>query len=176
MRTDRNITNIVLVGFMGTGKTVVGERLAEMLQMEVIDTDDIIEADSGMVISRIITEMGGEHFRDLESKTVEKVCKLNHHIISTGGGVVIREENIRNLKSTGMLFCLDAMPETILRRTSQETHRPLLEVADPISRIREMLRERKPLYEKADYKIDTTPLTVEQVAEKIVKIFGREGQ
>lgn len=174
MKTNRNITNIVLVGYMGTGKTAVGAKLAEMLQMKLIDTDDIIEADCGMVISQIFSEMGGEHFRDLECKAVEKVCKLNHHIVSTGGGVVIRDENIRNLKSAGVIFCLDATPETILKRTLQETHRPLLQVDDPLGRIREMLKERKSLYDKAHHKIDTTELTVEQVAEKIVEIFGRK--
>lgn len=174
METNRKITNIVLVGYMGTGKTAVGEKLAELLQMELIDTDDVIEADCGMVISQIFSEMGGEHFRDLECKAVEKVCKLNNHIVSTGGGVVVRDENISNLKTTGILFCLDATPETILIRTSQETHRPLLQVEDPLGKIREMLEERKSLYEKADHKIDTTKLTVEQVAEKIVELFGRK--
>jgi len=159
---------------MGTGKTVVGERLTEMLQMEVIDTDDIIEADSGMVISQIVAEMGGEHFRGLESKAVEKACKLNHHIISTGGGVMVREANIRNLRSTGVLFCLDATPEVIWQRVSHETHRPMLQVEDPLSIIREMLETRKPFYDKADYKIDTSQLTIEQVAEKIVELFRRE--
>jgi shikimate kinase len=171
---DRNIKNIVLVGFMGTGKTTVGAKLTETLQMELIDTDDIIEADSGMVISQIITEMGGEHFRDLECKAVEKACKLNHHIISTGGGVMVREANIRNLRSTGVLFCLNAAPEVIWQRVSHETHRPMLQVEDPLSRIREMLIERKPLYDKADYKIDTSQLTIEQVAEKIAELFRRE--
>lgn len=171
---SRNIVNIVLVGFMGTGKTAVGTRLAEMLRMELIDTDDVIEADSGMIISNIFSEMGEKHFRDLESRAVEKVCKLNNHIISTGGGVVIREKNIQNLKTTGMLFCLDATPEVIFQRTSQETHRPLLQVADPIGRIREMLETRKPFYDKADHKIDTSQLTVEQVSDKIAELFGRK--
>ncbi len=174
MGNNRNIANIVLVGFMGTGKTAVGARLAEMLRMEVVDIDDIIEEDSGMVISRIVAEMGGEHFRDLECKAVEKACKLNHHIISPGGGVVVRDKNIQNLKRTGLIFCLDATPEVIWQRVSHETHRPLLQVEDPIGRIREMLIERKPLYDKAEYRIDTSQLTVEQTAEKIVENFRRE--
>jgi len=174
METNRNITNIVLVGYMGTGKTAVGAKLAEMLQMEVIDTDDIIETDSGMVISQIISEIGGEHFRDLECKAVEKVCKLNHHVISTGSGVVVREANIKNLRNTGVLFCLNAAPEVIWQRVYHENHRPLLQVEDPLSRIREMLEARRPLYDKVDYKIDTTQLTVEQVAGKIVELFRRE--
>ncbi len=87
---------------------------------------------------------------------------------------MVREANIRNLRSTGVLFCLNAAPEVIWQRVYHENHRPLLQVEDPLSRIREMLIERKPLYDKADYKIDTSQLTVEQTAEKIVENFGRE--
>ncbi len=168
---NRNITNIVLVGFMGTGKTAVGKRLAEMLDMKFIDTDDIIEKDSKMIISDIFSQMGEEHFRDLESRAAEKACKLSRHVIATGGGIVIREQNIRNLKSTGMLFCLDATPEVILQRTSQDTHRPLLQVEDPIGRIREMLRIREAFYSKVDHKVDTSQLTVDQTVSRIADIF-----
>ena len=171
MQIDRNIVNIVLVGFMGTGKTSVGMRLAEMLHMEFIDTDDIIEEDSKMSISTIFSEMGEDHFRDLESKAVEKVCKLSRHVLATGGGVVIREQNVQNLRSTGMLFCLDAAPEVIFQRTSQYTHRPLLQVDNPIGRIREMLRMREPFYSLADHRIDTSQLTVNEVADKIADLF-----
>jgi shikimate kinase len=83
---------------MGTGKTAVGIRLAEMLDMEFIDTDDIIEEDSKTTIPEIFSKIGEEHFRDLESKAVEKVCKLSRQIISTGGGVVIREQNVQSLR------------------------------------------------------------------------------
>jgi shikimate kinase len=171
MQENRNIVNIVLVGFMGTGKTVVGTQLADMLHMTFTDTDDIIEEDSGMSISRIFSEMGEEHFRDLESEAVEKVSKLTRHVIATGGGAVIRERNLQNLRSTGMLFCLDATPEVILQRTSQYTHRPLLQVEDPIGQIRRMLRMREPFYSLADHRIDTSQLTVNQVADKIADLF-----
>jgi shikimate kinase len=156
---------------MGTGKTAVGTRLAEMLHMKFIDTDDIIEEDSGRSISDIFSEMGEEHFRDLESEAVKKVCKLNRHVIASGGGAVIRERNVQNLRSTGMLFCLDATPEVIFQRTSQYTHRPLLQVEDPIGRIRKMLRIREPFYSLADHRIDTSQLTVNQVADKIADLF-----
>ena len=158
---------------MGTGKTTVGIRLAEMLNMEFVDTDDIIEEDSNMSITDIVSKMGGEHFRHLESKAVEKACKLSNHIIFTGGGVVMRDKNIQNLKRTGLIFCLYATPEVIWQRVSHETHRPLLQVEDSMGRIREMMETRKPLYDKADYKIDTSQLTIEQVAEKIVELFSK---
>jgi len=142
-----------------------------MLDMEFVDIDDIIEEDSNMSITDIISKMGGEHFRDLESKAVEKVCKLSRQVIATGGGAVVRERNVQNLRSTGMLFCLDATPEVILQRTSKYSHRPLLQVEDPIARIREMLQTRESLYARADHKIDTSQLTVDQVVDRIANIF-----
>lgn len=171
---ERNITNIVLVGYMGTGKTAVGKKLAEVLQMELVDTDDVIEADCGMAISDIFSEMGEEYFRDLESRAIEKACELSNHIIFTGGGAVIRNKNIQNLKRTGLIFCLDATPEVIWKRVSRETHRPLLQVEDLMGRIREMMETRRPFYDKADYRIDTSQLTIEQVAEKITELFRKE--
>lgn len=168
---DRDIANIVLIGLIGTGKTAVGARLAEMLHMKFVDTDDIIEEDSSMIISDIFSKMGEEHFRDLESRAADKVRKLRRYVIATGGGIVLRERNIQSLRSTGMIFCLDATPEVILKRTSQETHRPLLKVEDPMGRIREMLRIREPFYAKADHRIDTSQLTVSQVADRIAGLF-----
>jgi len=171
MDKSRKIVNIVLVGFMGTGKSSVGMKLSEMLGMGFIDTDDIVEADSGMIISDIFAEKGEEYFRDLESEAVEKTCKLSHYVIATGGGVVIRDRNIRNLRSTGMLFCLDAPPEVIFERTSGHSHRPLLQVGDAIGRIHEMLEIREPLYAKADHRIDTSKFTIDQIAEKVADLF-----
>ena len=168
MKADKNI---VLIGFMGTGKTSVGIRLAETLGMSFVDTDDLIEKDSGMIISDIFSKMGEDYFRDLESKVAEKISKLENQVVATGGGIVKREKNIENLKKTGVIFCLDASPEIILQRTSGYAHRPLLQVDDPISRIRDLLKEREPLYAKADYRIDASELTVEQVADKINNIW-----
>lgn len=142
-----------------------------MLDMGFVDIDDIIEEDSNMSITDIISKMGGEHFRDLESKAVEKVCKLSRQVIATGGGAMVRDQNVQNLRSTGMLFCLDATPEVILQRTSKYSHRPLLQVEDPIGRIREMLQTRESLYARADHKIDTSQLTVDQVVDRIANIF-----
>jgi shikimate kinase len=170
MQPERKIANIILIGFMGTGKTSVGMQLAETLDMRFIDTDDIIEENSKMSIPEIFSEMGEEHFRDLESKAVEEVSRFSRYVVATGGGAVIREQNVRNLKSSGLLFCLDATPEVILQRTSQYAHRPLLQVENPISKIRNMLQFRAPFYAKADYRIDTSQLTVKQVADRIATI------
>ena len=164
-------SNIVLIGFMGTGKTSVGIRLTEMLNMTFVDTDDLIEKDSGMIISDIFKDMGEEHFRDLESKITEKISELENQVIATGGGIIKREKNIQNLKKKGLLFCLDARPEVILQRTSGYNHRPLLQVDDPIDRIKELLKERDPFYAKADHRIDTSDLTINQIAENIIKFY-----
>jgi len=169
MKADRNI---VLIGFMGTGKTSVGIRLAEMLGMTFVDTDDLIEKDSGMIISDIFSKMGEDYFRDLESSIIERVSKLERQVIATGGGAVKREKNLQNLKSSGIVFCLYASPEVILQRTSGYDHRPLLQVDDPISKINEILREREQFYAKADYRIDTSELSIDQVADKIHNICG----
>jgi len=165
------MSNIVLVGFMGTGKTSVGIKLAEMLNMTFVDTDDLIEQDSGMAIPDIFKNMGEEHFRDLESKVAESVSGQEKQVIATGGGIVKREKNIQNLRKKGVLFCLDARPEVILRRTSGYNHRPLLQVDDPIGRIKDMLRERDQFYAKADYRIDTSDLSIDQIAENIVRFY-----
>ncbi len=168
---ERNISNIVLVGFMGTGKTSVGMKLAKALGMNYIDTDDIIEKDCHRSISDIFAHEGEEYFRDLESAVVDKVCKLSGYVIATGGGIVKREINIKKLKSTGMMFCLSASPEVILQRTSGYSHRPLLQVEDPISHIRKLLDEREQFYACADYTIDTSNIDIDQVVEKIISIF-----
>ncbi|HGJ64629.1 TPA: shikimate kinase, partial [bacterium] len=96
--------NIILVGFMGTGKTSVGLRLAEILRMKFVDTDGLIEVDSGMSISDMFAQMGEEYFREKETMIIESVSKLDNQVIATGGGAVKREININNLKSNGIIF------------------------------------------------------------------------
>ena len=169
MEKDRK--NIVLVGFMGTGKTSVGVRLAETLKMQFVDTDNLIEKDNGMSISDMFSKMGEDYFRDRESSIIEKVSKLDGQVIATGGGAVKRGENVNNLKANGIMFCLHADPEVILQRTSGYEHRPLLQVEDPISRIQEMLKEREPFYAKADYRIDTSDLNIGQIVNRIANIY-----
>lgn len=163
--------NIVLVGFMGTGKTSVGEKLAARLQMPMIDTDDIVVGDSGMAIPDIFARHGEAHFRDLESTAVSKAANLENHVISTGGGVVLRESNLEMLKGNGVVFCLTAAPEEIWRRIGNETHRPLLQDPDPLRKIEQMLIERCPFYARADYEIPTTGLSIKAVTDKIIEIF-----
>ncbi len=163
--------NIVLVGFMGTGKTSVAQQLAERLEMPLIDTDDIIGEDSGMDIPHIFSRYGEAYFRDLESAAVCKAAHLENHVISTGGGVVLRESNLELLKGNGVVFCLTATPEEIWQRVGSDTHRPLLQGPNPLCKIEQMLVDRRPFYDCADHAIPTTGLSIEAVADKIVEIF-----
>jgi shikimate kinase len=163
--------NIVLVGFMGTGKTSVGQRLAERLEMSYIDTDDVIEQDSGMIIADIFRQHGETRFRDLESAAVRKVSDLNNYVISTGGGVVLRETNLQMLKGNGIVFCLAATSTEIWKRVGHETHRPLLQTPYPLAKIQQMLTDRAPYYALADNTIQTTGLSIEQVTEQVIEEF-----
>jgi shikimate kinase len=161
--------NIVLTGFMGTGKTKVGKELSRLLNMKLIDADTEIEKAEKMTINEIFKQFGETRFRDIESEMVKKLSEYKNSIISTGGGVVLRQENIDALKKSGIIICLMAKPETILKRTCNNNDRPLLQVENPIEKIKELLNFRKPFYEKADIIIDTEDKTPLQIAEEIIE-------
>ena len=165
--------NIVLVGFMGTGKTSVGRRLASKLRMRYIDTDDIIERDSGRRISNIFSEDGEPAFRDLESEAVDKASKLYNYVISTGGGAVLRASNMEALKQSGIIFCLTATPEEIYRRVRHQTHRPLLQTPDALAKIQSMLTERQPYYAEADYMVRTTGRPFREIIGYIKHVYAK---
>ena len=172
-RQGKRNPNIVLVGFMGTGKTSIGRRLSTQLRMRYVDTDDIIERDSGRSISDIFAEDGEPTFRELESEAVRKVSKLYNYVISTGGGVVLKEENMVELKRNGIIFCLTATAEEIYRRVQHQSHRPLLQTADPLMKISTMLEERHPYYAKADYTVETTGRSFGEVMAYIKRVFTK---
>ncbi len=167
--------NIVLTGFMGAGKTTVGKKLAEVLEIPLVDTDDLIEDKIGMKISEIFARHGEEYFRELEEQIVEEVSRLHSHIIVTGGGVVLREKNMRNLKRGGVVIYLHASPEVIYERIKNQTHRPLLQVDDPLAKIRELMDFRAPYYANHDFTVDTSSLTVDEVVEEILMTLRKKG-
>lgn len=167
--------NIILVGFMGTGKTEVSKILAATLQRQRLCTDDMIEWKVGKPIHRIFEEDGEDYFRKVEADIVAVVARDKNAIIDAGGGVVINENNVRRLKEHGVVICLYARPQVIVERTSGYSHRPLLNVDDPVSKIRELLDKRKQYYDRADYTIDTSDLTLQDIAEKIVH-FAQEAE
>ena len=161
--------NIVLTGFMGTGKTAVGRKLSRLLNMELIDVDTEIEKSQKMTINDMFKKFGEPRFREIETEMIKKLSGKENIIISTGGGAVLKQENVDVLREKGIIVCLFATPETILRRTSHNSNRPLLQVEDPFGKIKELLNFRKPFYEKADIMIDTEGKTPIQIAEEIIE-------
>ncbi|MBU3912335.1 MAG: shikimate kinase [Candidatus Omnitrophica bacterium] len=161
--------NIVLVGFMGTGKTAVGRILAAKLGCEFIEMDEMIEAKEGCPVREIFDKKGEDYFRNLEMDTAGKVSQEKGVIISTGGGAVVNDKNFQNFKKNGLIICLEASPKVILKRTKDLASRPLLNVPDPEKKIEELLKKRAPYYKRADFCIDTDTSSAEEVADKIIK-------
>ena len=160
--------NIILTGFMGTGKTAVGRRLAMLLNMKLMDVDTEIEKSQQMTINEIFRQFGEPRFREIETEMIQKLSERKDVIISTGGGAVLKQKNMDALRKQGVIICLMASPQTILKRTSHNSNRPLLKVEDPFEKIKELLNFRKPFYEKADIMIDTEGKTPLQIAEEII--------
>ena len=162
--------NIVLCGFMATGKTSVGKKLAELLDREFVDLDAAIEAEEGVSIPQIFAVRGEPAFRELESRMVERVMNRTGLIISTGGGTIVNPRNLANLKRRGVVVALTADIQTILRRAGSGEDRPLLQTENREERIRALLRERAPFYAQADVTLDTSSLTIEETARQIAEI------
>ncbi len=161
--------NIVLIGFMGAGKSLVAQRLSRMLGVAFASTDQLIEQKEQRTVAEVFRDSGEEYFRKLEKEIVVKLAQKKNIIIDCGGGVVIQNENLINLKKTGILFYFYTSPEVIYRRTKFHSTRPLLNVSDPLAKIKELLAKRKSYYEQADYVIDTDLQTVEQTADAVLK-------
>lgn len=161
-------TNLVLIGFMGTGKSSIGKYLAQKLGKTFIELDKEIMERAGKAITAIFAEDGEEAFRQLEAQLVEEWSLQDNLVISTGGGVVLKKENISNLRKKGLLICLEAEPEVIFKRIEKDTGRPLLAVDNPLEKIKELLAKRAPFYQVADYTLDTTNLSPEETGEHII--------
>ena len=155
---------------MGVGKSALGHLLAKKLGMNFLDTDELIEKTEERTINEIFKADGEEYFRELETEVVKTLQDYDNFVLSTGGGIVLWEENVGLLKSIGPLVLLDADPEIIFTRIKGQTHRPLLQVADPETEIKKILELRRPIYDRvADYKVDTTRISPEQGVEEITQ-------
>ncbi len=163
--------NIVLIGFMGSGKSMVSNRLAEILRRDVVSIDTLIEKREKRSIPVIFKESGEAYFRAREREVVREVSARKSVIIDCGGGVVLDPANIRDLKRNGVVFFLCASAETIYQNIKGHEHRPLLNVPDPKAKIRELVKERKPLYEQADHTVETDHKTLDQVCAEIVDLL-----
>jgi len=164
-------TNIALIGFMGAGKTAVGQLLAKKLSRRFFELDLLIEQRAGKSIPEIFQQDGEIAFRELEIGVAKQVAGEEYSVLACGGGIVLNQINIDRLREGARIIHLTATPGVILKRTSGgKNERPLLDVPDPTSRIKELLKFRKPFYERAaDITINTSRLDVNTVAEQIIE-------
>ena len=161
--------NIILIGFMGCGKTSVGIKLSYQMKRTMIDTDKWIEQRQKMTVSQIFASFGEKEFRRMETECLKKLIdSADHQIISAGGGLPLREENHQLLKRLGKVFYLKIGPEAVYERLKNDTTRPLLQVENPKERIRALLLEREPIYEAcADVIVDVSEKSFDEILESI---------
>lgn len=156
---------------MGTGKSSVGRIVAEQLRFAFLDTDTVIEARAGKTIAEIFAEQGESAFRELERKIVKEVALRDHSVIATGGGLVVNPENLASLKRHALVVCLWASPATIWSRVKNQTHRPLLQMGEPLETIHQLLEERAPFYKQADVLLSTELRSPREVAQQVLHQF-----
>ncbi len=161
--------NIVLVGFMGTGKSTVGRRLAKLLGREFIDTDLEIERLTEMTVSEIFRRHGETRFRSEERLLVKRLAEHKGYVIATGGGTVLNPENWRDLAQSGVIIGLYAPLDEIYKRIGYRNDRPLLRGDRQV--VEELWAKRQPIYNQADWTIDTTHKGIEQVVEEIFSLY-----
>lgn len=172
--------HVILAGFMGTGKTSVGRRVALALGRTFVDTDVLVEARAGRSVAEVFATDGEARFREMEREAVAHACAMDDAVIAIGGGALGDAESRRRLVAAGPVICLQAAPEVILRRVGDASSRPLLAgVAGEspavarsrrLAKIRALLDERAPIYAFATHQLDTSGLSVDQVAERICAI------
>lgn len=159
---------------MGTGKTAVGKELAQKMEWQFLDLDDLIELREKRRIVDIFAKEGEPYFRKVEKKVLREVSKQKNFVVACGGGIVIDKDNIKTMKLSGVIVCLSATPDVILKRTQAHAHRPLLNVKDPRKQIDLLIKMRSPFYAQADYTIKTSKLSIKQVAAKVLRISQKK--
>lgn len=168
--------NLYLVGFMGTGKSTVGKLLAARWKMRYLDSDQAIVEQQGRPIADIFATEGEAYFRKLELEFIQSGHPQEGCVVSCGGGLVVQPGMVRELKKRGLIACLFARPETILKRTSTNRNRPLLNVEDPLGRIRELLAEREPIYLKSGACFTTDSGPMPDLLMHIERFYLRESR
>ncbi len=164
------MANIFLIGFMGTGKTTIANGLNSKYGMQIIDMDAQIEKDENMTIPDIFASKGETFFRDLETNLIKNIQIMDNVVISCGGGAVLREENVQEMKKSGKIILLEATPETILERVKNSHNRPLLEGNKNVGYIRELMGKREEKYKvAADFVVCVDDRAVDDIVEEIYK-------
>lgn len=171
--------SLILIGFMGTGKSTLGRVLAERLHLEQVDLDEVVVQEQNMPISDIFSRYGEDRFRELEHDVVCRYAAQPNLIISPGGGAVLREENRKVMRECCTVISLLARPEVILERVNRDaTVRPVLENRKPgqskLERIEEVLTQRMPCYQEADFILDTSDAPVELLAEQVLSWLNQQ--
>ena len=171
------MTTVILTGFMGTGKTSIGQRLATRLGAPFVDTDALVERAAGRSVAAIFAADGEAAFRSAERRAVSEALDVPRAVVATGGGAIADPVNLVALRAAAPIVCLTARPDVILRRARHSgPTRPLLQGADPAARIAALLAERAPAYAQADHTIDTSDRSPEQIVATIVDLLARSEQ
>ena len=165
------IKNIVLIGMMGSGKTMIAKSLSGTLKIPLLSTDDMVEKTAGRVIKDIVAQDGWPRLRQLENQAVAKAASAKRAVIDCGGGVVLDSRNMDILRKSGIIFFLDAPPDVLYQRLKNDPSRPLLQVADPPAALRKIYQERLPLYKQADHVVDASDASIQVPVVQILKIL-----
>lgn len=165
--------NLYLVGFMGTGKSTIGRAVAQRLQYDFLDSDHEIERVEGVTVAEIFAERGEEYFREKEFAFVEGGHPAQGTVVACGGGLVVQEGMLDRLRQRGIVVCLQASLETILARTSTNQNRPLLQVEDPMQRIRDLYAAREPIYRQAGAVILTDHRPTKDIIAHVMRVYRR---
>lgn len=167
--------NLILIGFMGTGKTTVGKLITERLKWSFVDTDERIVEHTGMTIPSIFKQKGEAWFRDQESIVLEEILKGHAQVVSTGGGAVLRERNRDVMLKGGLVVALTADVDTIVKRVSEDQNRPLLH-GDIRRKVEQLMAARKVAYDFAHVKLNTANYTPDELADHIIQYIGQDGK
>jgi shikimate kinase len=167
----RDIVNLALIGFMGTGKSSVGRLVADQLRFEFLDTDELIETRAGKTITELFAQNGEPAFRELEQHLVAELATRSRTVISTGGGLPVNPANLNSLKQRALVICLWASPEKIFERVREQAHRPLLQDPYPLGKIRTLLAAREQFYKQADVLVNSEFRSIREVAQQVVHQF-----
>lgn len=162
--------NLVLIGFMGAGKSTVAQNLSSLFSMEIVEMDQVIAQREGMSIPEIFASRGEEYFRNLETNLLKELQSQKNKIVSCGGGAALRPENVAEMKKNGKVILLTASPETILERVKSDNSRPVLNGKKNVEDIAALMEQRREKYEAAaDLIISTDSKTIQEICREIIQ-------